>query len=66
MMTRSCQMCGSVKTGDQAEIKWDYPGSVTEFWNKMHLPGCKYMAMSEPERLDYFMENGSPTTSIDE
>lgn len=65
-MTRSCSMCGAKKTGAEAEVKWDSSESFSSFWNKMHLPGCKYVAMSEPEKLDYFMEHGSPTSSVDE
>jgi hypothetical protein len=53
-----------VKTGAEADVKWDgSPGSFTAFWDRMHLPGCKYVAMTPEEKLDDFMENGSPVSS---
>lgn len=64
MMTRSCAVCGQKKSGDEAELK---PGieAHEKFWNKLHLPGCKYVAMNQYQKLDHFMEHGSPVSSED-
>jgi hypothetical protein len=69
MMTRSCSVCGGSKSGKEAELKWDVPvghSGHNDLWDKIHLPGCKYAAMSPSQKVDNFMENGSPVSSIDE
>lgn len=64
MMTRSCAVCGEKKSGDEAELT---PGLDThaKFWNQLHRPDCRYVVMSTTEKLDYFMEHGSPVSSED-
>lgn len=61
-MIRICAVCGSTKTGNEAEIK---PGVVAheQFWSKMHLPYCTYVLLNEHEKFQYFAEHGSPLSS---
>lgn len=61
-MTRICSVCGSTKTGDEAEIKKDI-GAHDKFWSKMHLPYCTYVLLNDHERFQYFAEHGSPLSS---
>lgn len=64
-MIRTCSVCGSTKTGNEAEIK---PGieAHNQFWSKMHLPSCAYVLLNEHEKFQYFAEHGSPLSSVTE
>jgi hypothetical protein len=69
MMTRSCALCGSVKTGLEAEIKAGgeaFSVALDHWWRGMHKPGCRYLEWSASERTAYFMEHGSPLSSVEE
>lgn len=69
MMTRSCSVCGGSKSGEEAKLEWDVPVAHPghdALWSKIHRAGCKYVAMTPGQKVDDFMENGSPVSSIDE
>ncbi len=63
-MIRSCALCGSVKEGPDAAIDPMTSDNHTFFWLKMHKPGCPYPKQDSHEQLAWFMENGSPVSSI--
>lgn len=65
-MKRSCSMCGSVKEGPEAVIDPMTSENLAKFWKSMHKPGCPYQNQDAPQRLNYFMENGSPVSSVEE
>ncbi len=65
-MTRACALCNVSKSGPEAAIE-DPVDSLqhTKFWDNLHRADCPTRKMSEGEKLDYFMENGSPVSSVE-
>jgi hypothetical protein len=65
-MTRTCVLCNVSKTGPEAEIKDPVDAQQhTAFWEKLHLPDCPTRKMTDGQRLDHFMEHGSPVSSVE-
>ena len=65
-MTRSCVLCKVTKIGSDAEIKDPMSSEQhSSFWGKLHQPDCPTRKMDAGQALDYFMEHGSPVSSVD-
>lgn len=65
-MTRTCVLCNVSKTGLEAEIKDPLDSQQhSKFWDNLHRADCPTRKMSQGEQLDYFMEHGSPVSSVE-
>lgn len=63
-MIRSCKLCGAQKSSADPGYDKDLPSD--KFWAGLHAADCPYPSMKSSERMDYFMENGSPLSSVSE
>lgn len=68
-LVRRCALCGVEKRGEEAKVAVKeglvYPGpAIDEWWKRTHKEDCLALRWSGSERIDYFMDHGSPTTCV--
>lgn len=57
-MIRTCAACGAKQeTKNEASEK-----KFT--WDKLHLDTCPWVKLDQNQKFDYFVENGSPLSSV--